>query len=63
MRRLVAFVAALLLMATRVTAQETGPVWPKLSEAQHAEVMRFGDEFKQFIGRAKSDNFITNLYR
>ena len=55
MRRSFPFVAALLLMATRVTAQETGPVWPKLSEAQHAEVMRFGDEFKQFIGRAKTE--------
>ncbi len=30
-------------------------MWPKLSEAQHAEVMRFGDDFKQFIGRAKTE--------
>jgi len=37
-------------------AQEAqpGPVWPALSEAQRSEVMRFGDDFKQFIGRAKS---------
>jgi aspartyl aminopeptidase len=33
---------------------QPGPVWPKLTEAQRTEVMRFGDDFKQFIGRAKS---------
>ena len=32
-----------------------GPVWPKLSQSQRDEVMRFGDDFKQFIGRAKSE--------
>src|SRR5688572_3438148 len=39
-----------------VMAQEAqpGPVWPKLTEAQRSEAMRFGDDFKQFIGRAKS---------
>lgn len=31
-----------------------GPVWPRLSQAQRDEVMRFGEDFKQFIGRAKS---------
>lgn len=36
-------------------AQAPGPVWPKLSPAQQSEVMRFGDDFKQFIGRAKSE--------
>jgi aspartyl aminopeptidase len=31
-----------------------GPVWPQLSEAERGQVMTFGDDFKQFIGRAKS---------
>jgi aspartyl aminopeptidase len=35
-------------------AQEPGPVWPRLTAAQQADVMRFGEDFKQFIGRAKS---------
>ena len=34
---------------------QAGPVWPKLSQAQRDEAMRFGDDFKQFIGRAKSE--------
>lgn len=44
-----------LLTAVSAQAQESGPVWPKLSGAEQAEVMRFGDDFKQFIGRAKSE--------
>jgi aspartyl aminopeptidase len=56
MRRARVLVVALLALATaRARAQEPGPVWPKLSPAQHAEVMRFGDDFKQFIGLAKSE--------
>jgi len=49
--------AAWLLSSMRLVAQEpqAGPVWPKLSEQQQTEVMRFGDDFKQFIGRAKSE--------
>ncbi len=38
-----------------VQAQEPGPVWPKLSASQQAEVMRFGEDFKRFIGLAKSE--------
>ena len=34
---------------------QAGPVWPKLSQTQRDEVMRLGDDFKQFIGRAKSE--------
>lgn len=51
------FAAAVLLaaVAAPVRAQDPGPVWPKLSEPQRAEVMRFGDDFKQFIGVAKSE--------
>jgi aspartyl aminopeptidase len=39
-----------------VAAQEPQPaaVWPKLTDAQRADVIRFGDDFKLFIGRAKS---------
>jgi aspartyl aminopeptidase len=48
--------AGLSVVFQPVAAQEPqpGPVWPKLNEAQRGEVMRFGDDFKQFIGRAKS---------
>src|SRR5436190_15536384 len=35
---------------------QAGAVWPKLTEAQRAEVMKFGDDFKTFIGAAKSEN-------
>jgi aspartyl aminopeptidase len=43
-------------MTEAVIAQEIqpGPVWPKLTEVQRGDVMRFGEDFKQFIGRAKS---------
>jgi aspartyl aminopeptidase len=53
------FAAASVLIATASIAsaqdQQPGPVWPKLTTAQQGEVMRFGDDFKQFIGRAKSE--------
>jgi aspartyl aminopeptidase len=54
----VAFAAAVgaCLAAAPLAAQEqAGPVWPKLNASQRAEVMRLGDEFKQFIGSAKSE--------
>ena len=39
-----------------VGAQEPiGPVWPRLTEAQRADVLRFGEDFKRFIGAAKSE--------
>ena len=45
--------ACLCLIAPPAIAQEqAGPVWPKLSAGERAEVMRFGDDFKQFIGIA-----------
>ena len=34
---------------------QAGPAWPKLSQTQRDEAMRLGDDFKQFIGRAKSE--------
>jgi aspartyl aminopeptidase len=57
MRMLVVLVAALVAIVAPVRAQgpQPGPVWPTLSPAQQAEVMRFGDDYKEFIGRAKSE--------
>jgi aspartyl aminopeptidase len=48
--------AALILQTLPLDAQEPqpGPVWPTLNQAQRDEVQRFGEDFKQFIGRAKS---------
>ena len=48
--------ACLCFLALPAIAQEqAGPVWPKLSAGERVEVMRFGDDFKQFIGLAKSE--------
>lgn len=33
---------------------QPGPIWPALSEPERGQVVQFGEEFKQFIGRAKS---------
>ena len=38
----------------RRRSRRSGPVWPKLSAAERDQVLRFGDDFKQFMGRAKS---------
>lgn len=38
----------------QTTPQQPGPVWPKLSTAERDQVMKFGDDFKGFIGTAKS---------
>jgi aspartyl aminopeptidase len=48
---------AMLAAAAPVVAQdpEPGPIWATLTPAQQTEVMRFGDDYKQFIGRAKSE--------
>ncbi|MGE4056812.1 MAG: aminopeptidase 1 [Vicinamibacterales bacterium] len=49
--------AALLVVASSAAAsaqEQAGPVWPSLSSAQQKEVMQFGEDFKTFIGRAKS---------
>ena len=51
-------VACTMLLAP-VRAQDArpgqpGPVWPKLTAAERAEVMKFGDDFKRFIGAAKA---------
>lgn len=48
-------IVALCVTASTAHAQDAGPVWPKLSAAQRTEVTRFGDDFKRFIGRAKSE--------
>src|SRR3989338_4456352 len=60
------FLAAAVLCAVRspVLAQEPGPVWAKLTDAQRDEVVRFGDDYKQFIGRAKSElTFVREAVR
>ncbi|MGE5243816.1 MAG: aminopeptidase 1 [Betaproteobacteria bacterium] len=59
MKRSIATVVvfALVLLVAPLGAQEPqpGPVWPTLTQAQRDEVMRFGEDFKQFMGRAKSE--------
>lgn len=40
-----------------------GPVWPQLSAAERDEVMAFGEEFKDFMGRAKSELFFVREAR
>src|SRR5262245_6534778 len=54
--RILTLLVALFGLAAPTLAQEAqpGPVWPKLNQPQRDEVQRFGDDFKQFIGRAKS---------
>src|SRR3984893_9394773 len=49
-------VAMLAFFALPLHAQDAqpGPVWPRLTQVQRDEVQRFGEDFKQFIGRAKS---------
>ena len=46
---------ACLRRSTPVTAQEHGAGVAEATAAEQTEVMRFGDDFKQFIGRAKSE--------
>ena len=54
-----------LIAAAPARAQEqAGAVWPRLTDVQRAEVMRFGDDFKQFIGSAKSETaFVRDVTR
>lgn len=49
--------AAMLAATPTVDAQtqnQAGPVWPKLSASERDQVMKFGEDFKGFIGSAKS---------
>jgi aspartyl aminopeptidase len=48
-------VAAVLACPIPIRAQEPGPVWPRLSQSDRNDVLRFADDFKEFIGRAKSE--------
>jgi aspartyl aminopeptidase len=50
----IALAIALCTSGSTLAAQEPAPVWPRLTEPQRVEVTRFGDEFKQFAGVAKS---------
>jgi len=44
--------------------QQIGSVWPKLNAAQRDEVMRFGDDFKRFIGVARNETaFVREVTR
>jgi aspartyl aminopeptidase len=62
--RLAVFTALASVLAVHASAQEAGPVWPKLSQGERAEVMRFADDFKQFIGKAKSElTFVREAVR
>ena len=64
MLRFAVVVAALLAMASPGRAQDPGPVWPKLSPGQRAEAVRFSDDYRQFIGRAKSElTFVREAVR
>src|SRR6185436_16910912 len=51
-------VGAFLATAAPSSAQDTsaGPVWPKLPQSQRDDGMRFAEDFKHFIGRAKSES-------
>lgn len=40
--------------SAQAPAPQSGPVWPRLSAAERDQVMKFGEDFKQFIGTAKS---------
>src|SRR5262249_4905216 len=53
--RIAVLIAIGFVGASVLRAQEAAPVWPKLSAAQRDEVMRFSEDFKKFIGRAKSE--------
>jgi len=50
----VAFWPAGARVALAQPATQPGPVWPKLTAAERDQVQRYGDDFKQFMGRAKS---------
>ncbi len=49
--------AMVLLLAASASGQDFGfsHVWPELSPQERSEVMAFGEDFKDFIGRAKSE--------
>ncbi len=53
---MIAACASMYFGAVPALAQEhAGPVWPQLNATQRTEVMKFGDDFKQFIGSAKNE--------
>lgn len=51
-----ALIALTLCLALRAPAQDFGfgSAWPELGPGEQAEVMAFGEDFKDFIGRARS---------
>ncbi len=56
-----ALAAMLLFSATMAGAQDVGfaSAWPDLTAAERAQVMKFAEDFKDFIGRAKSEMFFV----
>ena len=56
MKKILLIVLTPVLLVPVLAAQDFGfgPAWPELSEAERAEVMAFGEEFKDFMGRARS---------
>ena len=55
--RVFAVVALLLLSGASALAQDVGfrSAWPELTPADREQVMKYAEEFKAFIGRAKSE--------
>ncbi len=54
-RSIVAVAIVLLVIPLRAQEPQPGPVWPRLTAAQRDDVMHFGEDFKHFMGRAKSE--------
>jgi hypothetical protein len=54
-------VVAIVLIAATASAQDVGfaSAWPELTAAERDQVMKFGEEFKDFMGRAKSEMFFV----
>jgi aspartyl aminopeptidase len=58
--------AAVLIAAAPIRAQDPqpAPIWPRLSDAERADVMRFAEDYKQFMTRAKSaPSFVRETVR
>jgi aspartyl aminopeptidase len=49
-----ALMMSIAVPAPAQTGSQPAPIWPKLSAAERDQVMAFGEDFKKFIGTAKS---------
>jgi len=54
-------VLAIVLVAATANAQDVGfaSAWPELTAADRDQVMKFAEDFKDFMGRAKSEMFFV----